>query len=217
VLPRCRNSRRAFLGVYYPGTLMLTPLAAFRRRQFPRFLGFGSVFVACGSVCNRAQSEPGFLKPDLTKQRETIFNNTCATGYCHALRGGTGGGAPPLAARGFEAYLYSVTARGVAGTAMPGFGGTLARPDLTGPARARDSAVSTVTSGGEAMPALVVSKTVRAIIFYDLSAPPPVLHTADPAGVKTARGSSWRHALAIGSYTDAHLESILSYLRSAKL
>jgi mono/diheme cytochrome c family protein len=251
--------------------------------------------VACSAVCNWAQSVPEPVKPDLIKQGETIFNKTCATGYCHALRGGTGGGAPRLAARGFdEVYLNTVTARGVAGTAMPGFAGTLARPDLTdvvayvatlngiaspnlnfGPgvgrfglppepqlpaeaARGRalfqdpvrgfgrcatchevngigiavatpiakipedvealralaTPQVSTVTAGGETMPALVVSKTVRSVIFYDLTSPPPVLRTADPSSVKTAEGSGWRHSLATWSYSDADLESILIYLRS---
>lgn len=261
------------------------------------------MFVSCG-VCNFAQRMPELVKPDPIKQGETIFNKTCATGYCHALRGGTGGGAPRLAARGFdETYLNTVTARGVAGTAMPGFAGTLARPDLMAvvayvaslngianpnlnfgpgggpgggtsrgtsgapaepplpPEAARGRAlfqdpvrsfgrcatchevngigiavatpiakipadaqtlrtmdtpqVSTVTAGGETMPALVVSKTVRAVIFYDLTLPPPVLRTSDPGGVKTAEGSSWRHALATSAYSDADLESILIYLRSA--
>ncbi|HEV3198196.1 MAG TPA: cytochrome c [Bryobacteraceae bacterium] len=244
------------------------------------------LFVAFGLLCNAQNT------PDLVKQGETIFNKTCATGYCHALRGGMGGGAPRLAGRGFdEQYINGVTARGVAGTPMPGFAGTLARPDLTAvvayvatlngianpnltfgrggfggpperalpadavrgralfqdPVRAfgrcstchevqgigiavatpiakvpadahalRELAtpqVSTVTAGGEAMPALVLSKTVRSVIFYDLTSPPPVLRTADPAGVKTAEGSNWHHAMVIGSYTDADLESILIYLR----
>jgi len=233
--------------------------------------------------------------PELVKQGETIFNKTCATGYCHALRGGTGGGAPRLAARGFdEAYINSVTARGVAGTAMPGFAGTLARAELTavvayvatlngianpnlsfGPGGGRFGGtpelplpaeaargralfqdpvkgfgrcatchevngigipvatpivtipvdaqtlrglatpqVSTVTAGGETMPALVVGKTVRSVLFYDLTSPPPVLRTADPASVKTAESSDWRHGAVTGSYSDADLESILIYLRS---
>jgi mono/diheme cytochrome c family protein len=248
-----------------------------------------ALFLACGAVC--AQSTP-----ELVKQGETTFNKTCATGYCHALRGGTGGGAPRLAARGFdEQYINSVTARGVAGTAMPGFAGTLARAELTavvayvatlngianpnlsfGPGGGRfggppeaplpeDAArgralfqdpvrgfgrcatchevksigipvatpiatipanaaalrglttpqVSTVTAEGETMPALMVGKTIRSVMFYDLTSAPPVLRTADPARVKTADGSSWRHAAAISSYSDAELESILIYLRSA--
>jgi mono/diheme cytochrome c family protein len=243
--------------------------------------------LAFGLLCN-AQN-----MPELVKQGETVFNKTCATGYCHALRGGMGGGAPRLAARGFdEPYINNVTARGVTGTAMPGFGGTLARPDLTAvvayvatlngianpnltfgrgggfggppePALPAEAArgralfqdpvrgfgrcatchevrgigiavatpivkipadaqalralatpqVSTATAGGEAMPALVLSKTVRSVIFYDLTSSPPVLRTVDPAGVETAKGSNWRHAIVIGSYSDAELESILIYLK----
>jgi mono/diheme cytochrome c family protein len=248
------------------------------------------LLAACGSLCNWAQSVP-----ELVKQGETVFNKTCATGYCHALRGGMGGGAPRLAARGFdEQYINSVTARGVSGTSMPGFAGTLGRPDLTAvvayvatlngianpnltfgrgggfggprepalPAEAERGRalfqdpvrsfgrcatchevrgigiavatpiakvpadaqalraletpqVSTVTAAGETMPVLVLSKTVRSVIFYDLTSPPPVLRTSDPATVKIAEGTSWRHAVATSSYSDADLESILIYLRAA--
>jgi hypothetical protein len=61
-----------------------------------------------------------------------------------------------------------------------------------------------------------VGRTARSVIFYDLTLPPPVLRTADPAGVKTAEGSTWRHLPAIDSYSDADLESILIYLRNAR-
>ena len=59
---------------------------------------------------------------ELARQGEQIFNKTCATGYCHALKGGSGGGAPRLAARGFdEQYINTITTRGVPGTSMPPF------------------------------------------------------------------------------------------------
>jgi len=64
------------------------------------------------------------------QQGEKIFNQTCATGYCHGAKGTTGG-APRLAARGFDqAYINTTIARGIPGTAMPGFGTTLSRSDL---------------------------------------------------------------------------------------
>jgi len=64
-------------------------------------------------------------------QGEKIFNQTCATGYCHGSKGTTGG-APRLAARGFDqAYINTTIARGIPGTAMPAFGTTLSRGDLT--------------------------------------------------------------------------------------
>jgi mono/diheme cytochrome c family protein len=232
--------------------------------------------------------------PELAKQGEQIFNRTCATGYCHALRGGTGGGAPRLAARGFdEAYIGTVTARGLPGTAMPAFGAALPRAELTAvvaylatlngiaspnlnfgfggrgggplepalpPEAARGRAlfhdpvrgfgrcatchevngmgipvatpitklpadvpslralatpqVSTATVDGESMPALVVGKRSGAIVFYDLTVPPPVLRTVEGSAVKIAAGSGWRHASAASSYSDAELELVLAYLRT---
>jgi mono/diheme cytochrome c family protein len=63
-------------------------------------------------------------------QGERLFAQSCATGYCHGARG-TPAGAPRLAGRGFEqAYITNTVMRGLPGTAMPGFGTTLSRPDL---------------------------------------------------------------------------------------
>jgi len=226
---------------------------------------------------------------DLIKQGETIFSKSCATGYCHGARG-TNGGAPRLAARGFDqAFIANTVAGGIPNTAMPAFGTTLSRADLnavvayvaslngvtnlitnSGPpgavaakltgdsARGRDlfsdsvrsfgrcstchevggigipiatpiakipadvaalkalitPQVATVMIGSESMPALVVSKKANAVMFYDLTSAPPVLRTESPASVQTRDGSAWRHASVIGSYNDAELASILSYLRS---
>src|SRR5207244_13317735 len=61
---------------------------------------------------------------------EEVFAQSC-TGYCHAAKGAGGGGAPRLAARGFDqAYINNVVTRGVSGTAMQGFATTLSRPDF---------------------------------------------------------------------------------------
>jgi mono/diheme cytochrome c family protein len=67
---------------------------------------------------------------DVVKQGEQVFAKTCATGYCHGVRGGPSG-APRLAARGFDQpYIDSVVTRGVADTGMPSFATRLSRPDL---------------------------------------------------------------------------------------
>lgn len=67
---------------------------------------------------------------DLVKKGEEIFNQSCAAGYCHGAKG-VGGGAPRLAARGFDrAYINSVTSAGVSGTQMAAFGGSLPSADL---------------------------------------------------------------------------------------
>jgi mono/diheme cytochrome c family protein len=67
---------------------------------------------------------------DLLTRGADIFAKSCATGYCHGVKGGAGG-APRLAARGFdEAYILTVTRAGVQGTAMQAFGTILSRADL---------------------------------------------------------------------------------------
>jgi len=69
--------------------------------------------------------------PDVVARGEKIFNQTCATGYCHGSKG-SAGGAPRLVARGFDqAYINTTVTRGLPGTAMPAFGGALDRRDLT--------------------------------------------------------------------------------------
>ncbi len=229
--------------------------------------------------------------PDVLKQGEAVFSKSCATGYCHGARG-TNGGAPRLAGRGFDqAFIANTVQRGIPSTAMPAFGATLSRADLTavvayvaslngvtnpvitvsgappGPSIARltgdaargrnlfsdsvrsfgrcstcheiggigipvatpigkvpaDTAalkalstpqVSTVTLGGESMPALIVSKKANTVVFYDLTSAPPVLRTESPSSVQTGEGSTWRHSSVIGSYNEAELSAILSYLRA---
>jgi mono/diheme cytochrome c family protein len=67
---------------------------------------------------------------EVTKQGEQVFNRSCATGYCHGLQG-IAAGAPRLAARGFDqAYIDNTVARGLQGTSMPAFTGSLSRSDL---------------------------------------------------------------------------------------
>src|SRR4030095_7007600 len=60
--------------------------------------------------------------------------------------------------------------------------------------------VSSAIVGGETMPALILSKKSSAVMFYDLTAAPPVLRTEEPSTVQTRDGSNWRHSSVIGSY-----------------
>lgn len=76
--------------------------------------------------------------------------------------------------------------------------------------------VSTATVGGDTMPALILSNKNSAVMFYDLTAAPPVLRTESPANVQTRDGSNWRHASVIGSYSDAELSSIVAYLQASR-
>lgn len=77
-----------------------------------------------------AQPAGDSAKVDPVKQGEQVFGRTCANGYCHGLKG-VAGGAPRLAARGFDqTYINNTVSRGLTGTSMPGFAGTLPRSDL---------------------------------------------------------------------------------------
>ena len=59
-----------------------------------------------------------------------VFNKTCATGYCHGVKG-TAGGAPRLAARDFDnAYITQTIRMGIPHTGMPAFDTVLERADL---------------------------------------------------------------------------------------
>src|SRR5271166_4058302 len=67
---------------------------------------------------------------DLVTRGADIYNKTCATGYCHGMKGAQSG-APRLASRGFdEAYITQVVRSGISGTAMPAFGNVLPYPDV---------------------------------------------------------------------------------------
>lgn len=67
---------------------------------------------------------------NVVKQGEAVFSKTCATGYCHGIRGGPSG-APRLAARGFnQAYIDNIVRNGVPDTGMASFSTRLSPPDL---------------------------------------------------------------------------------------
>jgi mono/diheme cytochrome c family protein len=66
----------------------------------------------------------------VTKRGEQVFAQSCATGYCHGVKGASSG-APRLAGRGFnQVYINNVVTRGIPGTGMVSFATTLSRPDL---------------------------------------------------------------------------------------
>ncbi|HTA69194.1 MAG TPA: c-type cytochrome [Bryobacteraceae bacterium] len=67
---------------------------------------------------------------EVLQQGEQVFAKSCATGYCHGVKGGAGG-APRLVGRHFDqAYINNVVTRGVPDTGMPSFATRLSRPDL---------------------------------------------------------------------------------------
>lgn len=76
------------------------------------------VMIGAGLVSGQAQ------------RGQAVFARTCASGYCHGAQG-AGGGAPRLAARGFDqAYITNKIANGVEGSGMPAFGKTLPKAEL---------------------------------------------------------------------------------------
>ena len=65
------------------------------------------------------------------QQGEQVYVVTCATGYCHTLNGGVGGGAPRLAARGFDLdYITQTVSNGLPDTRMEGFANRLSTDEL---------------------------------------------------------------------------------------
>lgn len=67
---------------------------------------------------------------DVVEHGEQVFAKSCATGYCHGVKGGAGG-APRLVGRHFDqAYISNVVTRGLPDTGMPSFAAKLSRPDL---------------------------------------------------------------------------------------
>jgi mono/diheme cytochrome c family protein len=129
----------------------------------------------------------------------------------------------PAAARGRDLFYDAVRGFGRCSTCheVAGVGIPVAAPIASIPATAAalkalpTPRVSTVTVSGEAMPALVIARKTQAVMFYDLTTPPPVLRTEMPAAVDVRDGSGWRHASVIGSYKDDELSLILEYLRVA--
>jgi mono/diheme cytochrome c family protein len=95
------------------------------------------------------------------QQGEKIFNQTCATGYCHGSKG-QAGGAPRLAGRGFDQdYISTTIARGISGTAMQGFGSTLSRSDLMAVATYVGALNGVATSNGA--PGTAAAQPVKAL------------------------------------------------------
>ena len=61
---------------------------------------------------------------------EELFARSCGSAYCHGARG-AGGGAPRLVARGLDrGFIADTVTRGVSGTSMAAFGGSLPRQEL---------------------------------------------------------------------------------------
>jgi mono/diheme cytochrome c family protein len=85
--------------------------------------------IVLAAICVAQNPVPS--QERVVKQGEQVFAKSCATGYCHGVRGGASG-APRLAGRGFDqAYINSVVMRGVPDTGMASFAARLSRPDLT--------------------------------------------------------------------------------------
>jgi mono/diheme cytochrome c family protein len=128
----------------------------------------------------------------------------------------------PDATRGRELFSEAPRSFGRCATCheVNGIGIPVATPIATVPANVaalRTLAtphVRTAVLEGESIPTLVIGEVKHRMILYDLTSAPPVQRSLDPAAVKITEGSSWKHASAMSSYSDAELSSILSYLRA---
>lgn len=148
-----------------------------------------------------------------------IANPTVATGFPQPT-------APPAlsgdSARGRDLFFDAIRSFGRCSTCheVNGIGIPVAAPIAAVPASVAalkslgTPRVSMATVRGESMPALILSNKSQAVLFYDLSVPPPVLRTEAPTAVQMRDGSNWRHSSVIGSYSDTELSSILEYLRA---
>jgi hypothetical protein len=58
-----------------------------------------------------------------------------------------------------------------------------------------------------------LAKRAQEVVFYDLTSAPPVLRTLPLDSVAISESSQWRHASALGGYTDTELAAILAFLR----
>jgi len=84
--------------------------------------------LALAASCSAQNLTPNL--DEVLKQGEQVFAQSCATGYCHGIRGGPST-APRLVGRGFDqAYISNVVTRGVPDTGMASFATSLSRPDL---------------------------------------------------------------------------------------
>lgn len=82
-------------------------------------------------ICLLAGNVAAQDREQMLKQGEQVYAVTCATGYCHTLKGGIGGGAPRLAARGFDLdYITQTVSNGIGGTRMEGFANRLPAGEL---------------------------------------------------------------------------------------
>lgn len=73
--------------------------------------------------------------------------------------------------------------------------------------------LETATAEGETFPALILNRGAQPKL-YDLTTPPPVLRSFPKGGVTFKSGSDWKHEKMLTPYTDAELESILTFLQA---
>ena len=140
-----------------------------------------------------AAPKPGPRPPDVERGRELFFdgNRLAACAACHELEGW-----------------------GVAiGPAPDREGGRFATFSIVR-STARGKLVQTAEAKGEnPFPALPMEQTTEATRVYDLTVAPPVIRSFAPGDIRLREGAAWTHAAATRAYSDAEIESILSYVR----
>jgi cytochrome c553 len=126
----------------------------------------GAILSVCGIVA--AQDAASILR-----QGEEVFAKSCGSAYCHGTRG-AGGGAPRLAARGFDqTYISNTVSRGLPGTSMAAFNTSLSRAELAAVvgyvASLNGITQAGASSPGDAAPNSSLSETARLghDLFFD--------------------------------------------------
>jgi mono/diheme cytochrome c family protein len=77
----------------------------------------------------------------------------------------------------------------------------------------RPGSVRQVRAGDDTFPALLVDQRGDWTRVYDLTVAPPVLRTVHEKTLHWSSGSSWKHAVAVSSYSEADLRAIAGYLQ----
>jgi mono/diheme cytochrome c family protein len=199
---RDRSFTRAYLEKVVREGVPQTAMPGFSGRLSDADLTAAIDYVASLSAVSGASSTPGALAapvvefeapPEIKRGRDLFFDATRGTrcGTCHAV-GGMGNAVGPNLAR-----LTAAQAKAV-GDAI-----RASQPRTVRTVRLRK---------GESFPAIAVD--AKAGKYFDLTTPPPVLRTVEPAQLISANGRArWSHSTIVKGYSGEEIEAVARYIR----